>query len=209
MNEGEIQVVMGTGPLGLAVARHLAARGEHVRAANSSGRADLPGSVEVVAANVANATDAKRVCEGATVIYHCANPPYARWPDLHPPLMSAVIEGAVSSEAKLVFGDNLYAYGPVDGPLTEDLPQRAQGANGRARAEIADALLRAHEAGRIRAAIGRGSRRLSDGRRLSQRKPRPSRGSPRSGCPPFVILHLLGEVDERAASNASSTGASR
>ena len=157
MNEGERHVVMGTGPLGLAVARHLAARGEHVRAVNSSGRADLPGSVEVVAANVANATDAKRVCEGATVIYHCANPPYARWPDLHPPLMSAVIEGAVSSEAKLVFGDNLYAYGPVDGPLTEDLPQRARGPNGRVRAEIADALLRAHEAGRIRAMIGRGS----------------------------------------------------
>lgn len=157
MNEGELHVVMGTGPLGLAVARHLAARGKPVRAVNSSGRADLPGRVEVVAANVADATDAKRVCEGATVVYHCANPPYARWPDLHPPLMSAIIEGAASSGATLVFGDNLYAYGPVDGPLTEDLPQRAQGPNGRVRAEIADALLRAHEDGRIRAAIGRGS----------------------------------------------------
>jgi nucleoside-diphosphate-sugar epimerase len=157
MGESELHVVMGTGPLGLAVARLLAARGDHVRAVNSSGRADLPGSVEVVAANVANATDAKRVCEGATVVYHCANPPYARWPELHPPLMSAVIEGAASSGAKLVFADNLYAYGPVDGPLTEDLPQRARGPNGRVRAEIADALLRAHEAGWIRAAIGRGS----------------------------------------------------
>ena len=157
MNEGKLHVVMGTGPLGLAVARHLAARREPVRAVNSSGRADLPGSTEVVAANIADATDVKRVCEGATVIYHCANAPYARWPALHPPLMSAIIEGAASSGAKLVFGDNLYAYGPVDGPLTEDLPQRAQGPNGRVRAEIADALLRAHEAGRIRAAIGRGS----------------------------------------------------
>ena len=41
--------------------------------------------------------------------------------------------------------------------------------------------------------------RLSDGRRLFQRKPRPSRGSPRSGCPPFVILHLLGR-SRRASS---------
>jgi nucleoside-diphosphate-sugar epimerase len=71
--------------------------------------------------------------------------------------MNAIVEGAASSGATLVFGDNLYAYGPVDGPLTEDLPQRAQGPNGRVRAEIADALLRAHEDGRIRAAIGRGS----------------------------------------------------
>jgi nucleoside-diphosphate-sugar epimerase len=71
--------------------------------------------------------------------------------------MESIIQGAVVAEARLVFGDNLYAYGPVDGPLTEDLPHRATGPNGRTRARIADTLLRAHEAGRIRAAIGRGS----------------------------------------------------
>jgi nucleoside-diphosphate-sugar epimerase len=56
-----------------------------------------------------------------------------------------------------VFGDNLYAYGPVDGPLAEDLPSRATGPNGRTRARIAQTLMRAHEAGRIRATIGRAS----------------------------------------------------
>jgi len=71
--------------------------------------------------------------------------------------LRAIIEGAASSGAKLVVGDNLYAYGPVQGRLTEDLPQRAQGPNGRVRAEIAEALLAAHEAGPVRAAIGRGS----------------------------------------------------
>jgi len=65
--------------------------------------------------------------------------------------------GAAAAEAKLVFGDNLYAYGPMDGPLTETLPSRATGPNGRARARIGEALLRAHVAGRIRATIGRGS----------------------------------------------------
>jgi nucleoside-diphosphate-sugar epimerase len=122
-----------------------------------SGRADLPSSVEIVAANVAEAEGAKKACDGAAVVYHCANPPYARWPEFHPPLMRAIIDGAAFSDAKLVFGDNLYAYGPVQGPLTEDLPLRASGPNGRVRAEIAEAVLRAHEAGRIRAAIGRGS----------------------------------------------------
>ena len=152
-----LHVVLGTGPLGLAVARHLAARGDRVRVANRGGRADLPDGVEVVAANVAESGDAKRACDGATVIYHCANPPYARWPELHPPLMRAVIEGASSADATLVFGDNLYAYGPVDGPLTEDLPYRAQGPNGRTRARIAADLMAAHQDGRVRATIGRGS----------------------------------------------------
>ena len=157
MNERSLHVVLGTGPLGLAVARHLAARDDRVRAANRGGRADLPDSVEVVRANVAEAGDAKRACDGAVVVYHCVNPPYANWADLHPPLMEAIIEAAAAAGARLVFGDNLYAYGPVDGPLTEDLPQRARGPNGRTRAQIAEALMRAHETGRIRATIGRGS----------------------------------------------------
>jgi nucleoside-diphosphate-sugar epimerase len=150
-------VVLGTGPLGLAVARHLAARGDLVRAANRAGRADLPDSIEVVSANVAEAADATRACVGAAVVYHCANPPYAKWPELHPPLMDAIIEAAAATGARLVFGDNLYAYGPVDGPLTEDLPSLARGPNGRTRARIAETLMRAHEAGRVQATIGRGS----------------------------------------------------
>ena len=152
-----LHVVLGTGPLGLAVVRHLTARGERVRAVSRSGREHLSGSVEVVVANVAEAADADRACHGAEVVYHCANPPYAKWPEFHPPLMQAIIGGAAGAGAKLVFGDNLYAYGPVDGPLTEDLPYRASGPNGRTRARIAEALMRANDEGRVRATIGRGS----------------------------------------------------
>ncbi len=158
MAEQKIHIVLGTGPLGLAVTRHLAASGDRVRVVNRGGRrVDLPEGVEVLAANVAEPVDARRACDRASVVYHCANPPYAQWPELHPPLMRAIIEGASSAGAKLVFGDNLYAYGPVDGALTEDLPHRARGPNGRTRARIADDLLAAHQDGRVRAAVGRGS----------------------------------------------------
>ncbi len=157
MPEPKLHVVLGAGPLGLAVTRYLVARGERVRAAVRGKRADLPEGVEVVGADLALTADAKQACEGAAVVYHCANPPYARWPDLHPPLMDAAIEGAASAGARLVFGDNLYAYGPVDGPLTEDLPYRPRGPNGRARAQVAETLMRAHGSGRIQATIGRGS----------------------------------------------------
>src|SRR5918994_4537813 len=162
-----LHVVLGTGPLGLAVARFLVTRGDRVRVVNRSGRADLPGSVDILAADVTEVGEAKRACYGATVIYHCANPPYARWPELHPPLMDSIIEGATAAGARLVFGDNLYAYGPVDGPLTEDLPYRATGPNGRTRARIAETLLRAHETGRVRAVIGRGSDFFGPHARLS------------------------------------------
>lgn len=156
-HEPKLHVVLGAGPLGLAVARHLVSRGNRVRSAVRSERAELPEGVEVVSADLAVAADAKRACEGAAVVYHCVNPPYAKWPELHPPLMDAAIEGAAAAGARLVFGDNLYAYGPVDGPLTEDLPYRASGPNGSVRAQIAETLLRAHGSGRIQATIGRGS----------------------------------------------------
>ena len=113
-NEG-LAVVLGTGPLGLAVARSLVDRGRRVRVVNRGGRADTSAIVEVVAAEVANPAEAIRACRGAAVVYHCANPPYHRWSELHPPLMDAIIQGAASANAKLIFGDNLYAYGPVEG----------------------------------------------------------------------------------------------
>ena len=154
---GGLHVVMGTGPLGLAVNRHLAGTGRRVRAVSRGSRADLPKGVELVAADIADASEAERACDGADVVFHCANPPYARWAELHPPLMHAIIGGASAAGAKLVFGDNLYAYGPVDGPLTEDLPYLASGPNGRTRARIADDLMIAHQQRRVRATIGRGS----------------------------------------------------
>jgi hypothetical protein len=93
MHEPNLHVVLASGPLGLAVARHLVARGFRVRAAVRGRRVDLPEGVEVVGADLAIEADVKRAREGAAVVYHCANPPYAKWSELHPPIMDAVIEG--------------------------------------------------------------------------------------------------------------------
>lgn len=56
-----------------------------------------------------------------------------------------------------MFADNLYVYGPPDGPMTEETPQRAQGKKGRTRIEMAAAVLGAHADGRLRCTIGRSS----------------------------------------------------
>ena len=119
----EIHVVFGaSGPLGGAVVRELAARGKRVRAVNRSGNATVPEGVEVVSGDATKPESTRRVCQGAAVVYHCMGAPYADWPTLFPPLMDGLIEGAAAAGAKLIFGDNLYLSGPVDGPLTEDPP---------------------------------------------------------------------------------------
>ncbi len=153
-----VNVIFGTGPLGLAVSRRLASAGGQVRLVNRSGRAaDAPKGAEVVAADATDPAASRRACEGAEVVYHCATGAYGRWAEFLPPLMNGIIEGAAAADARLVYGDNLYGYGPVDGPLREDLPYRPIGPSSRARAEVATTLMNAHAAGKVRATIGRAS----------------------------------------------------
>lgn len=150
-------VVLGAaGGTGSAVVRELAARGLRVRAVTRRAAADAPEGVRQVAADVGTTEGARRACEGAAVVYHCAQPPYTKWPELFPPMTGAIVDGAAAAGAKLVFADNLYLYGPPDGPMTEQT-QRATGKKGRTRIEMADALLRAHADGKLRVTVGRAS----------------------------------------------------
>jgi nucleoside-diphosphate-sugar epimerase len=153
---GPLQVVFGaSGAIGGAVVSALVRAGRRVRAVSRGGQA--PEGAQGAAADASDPAHAVRVAAGAVVIYHCASPPYTRWPELFPALTSSILGAAESSGAKLVFADNLYAYGPVDGPLREDLPAAARGRKGRTRAEMAAQLLDAHRDGRARVAIGRAS----------------------------------------------------
>jgi nucleoside-diphosphate-sugar epimerase len=163
-----LHVVMGaSGGIGGALVGELARRGRRVRAVNRRGDAPGPSGVERLAADVATPEGAKAAAAGAAVVYHCAQPPYTDWPAAFPPLTEAIAEGAAAAGAKLVLADNLYAYGPHDGPLTEDLPAAATGTKGRVRAEMADRLLASHREGRLRVAIGRASNYYGPGGRNS------------------------------------------
>lgn len=153
-----LHVVFGaSGGLGNAVVRELAALGKRVRGVTRSGTADVPLGVEMVPGNAADPAATASVCTGATVVYNCVNAPYTNWPAEFPPIMHGIIEGAAAAGAKLVFGDNLYMYGPVNGPITEDLPNAAAGPKGRTRIHMAQMLTDAHKAGKVRATIGRAS----------------------------------------------------
>ena len=111
---------------------------------------------EVGGIDAADPGQAREACEGATVVYHCIGLPYPHWTEF-PAIATGIIEGAASAGAKLVYGDNLYAYGPVDKPMTEDLPPVAATKKGCIRAGVARELMNAHIAGKLRVAIGRGS----------------------------------------------------
>lgn len=154
-----MQVVIGSGPVGSAIATLLAERGEPVRLITRSGRGPEHPLIERIALDARDAT-ALRAATGApaasaggdTVIYNAANPSsYTRWAKEWPPLADAVLEAARAHGATLAIIGNLYAYGPVDRPMTEDLPLASTEAKGRLRARIWLDALAAHERGELRA----------------------------------------------------------
>ncbi|UJF33536.1 SDR family oxidoreductase [Paenibacillus hexagrammi] len=153
-------IIFGTGPVGLAVMHELKRRGvQDIRMVNRSGRvqgADR-GDIQVIGGDASDAFQTAHICQGASVVYHCAQPGYMNWPKQFPTLTNAIMQGAAAANAKLVYADNLYMYGHVDGPITESLPHKAKGHKGVTRAVMAKQLLDAHKAGKVRTAIGRAS----------------------------------------------------
>jgi nucleoside-diphosphate-sugar epimerase len=152
-----LHVVIGAGPVGSHVARRAAALGHPVRVVTRhGGPPPVPGS-EHVAGDVSDVAVARSVCEGAGVVVNCANPPYTRWPELFPAIQRGAIEGAAAAGAVLAVMDNCYGYGPVTGPITEDLPLAATTRKGAVRAAMAEELVEAHRAGKVRTTAARAS----------------------------------------------------
>ena len=157
-DNGELHVVFGTGPVGLAVMDELVGKGKRVRMVNRSGRADVAEGVEIVGGDAADPTFTREASAGASVVYFALNPPYDKWPELFPGLQAGVIEGAAAAGAKLIAVENLYMYGPTGGrQITEDLPFAPNTRKGKVRAKMARELMEAHASGKVRVAVGRAS----------------------------------------------------
>jgi nucleoside-diphosphate-sugar epimerase len=152
-----MDVVFGFGQVGQALARELRSRGKSVRVVSRSGRGPVVDGVEHVKGDATSPPFCRAMCTGAEVVYLCLNAPYDRWAEELPPLQEAVLAGAEAASSKLVVLENLYMYGPHDGPLTEELPHAATDTKGMTRAKMNEALLAAHRNGRVRVAIGRAS----------------------------------------------------
>ena len=151
-----LQVVLGaTGGVGQALVQALAAQGAQVRAVNRSGRASVPASVEVMAADLTNRESTGAACQGATIVYHCAGLPYNQWATYMPVWLDNIIAAVSATGATLVYTDNIYMYAPTSQPLTEESLQAPLSRKGKLRKHLAETILTAHVQGQIRATIGR------------------------------------------------------
>lgn len=152
----DLHVVLGSGPAGTALASELARHGHRVRLVNRSGLGEDISGVERMAADVSDTTQAGRAVEGACVVYHCVNVPYADQVALMPGIQTSILSAVEAAGARLVVLDTVYPYGRTHGAvMTEETPWAATTRKGRMRAELDRRYLGAHTSGRVSVSLGR------------------------------------------------------
>ncbi|MDO3644675.1 NAD-dependent epimerase/dehydratase family protein [Mucilaginibacter sp. L3T2-6] len=120
-----------------------------------------PGSKNVTwqKADLLNYDELIAAARGSSVIYLTAGLVYDKkiWAEQWPVIMQNFIRLGKETGARLIFFDNVYMYGLVDGPMKEDTPYRPSSVKGGIRAKIANMLMDEAKAGNIRATIARGA----------------------------------------------------
>ena len=117
----------------------------------------LPGAFEVIPADLSDAHQTINAVSGSEVVFLVAGLKYNLkvWRELWPRIMQNTIEACKSANARLIFLDNVYMYGKVNGPMTEQTPFHPSSKKGEIRAEIATMLLNEIKQGNLRACIAR------------------------------------------------------
>jgi len=106
-------------------------------------------------ADLLNYNEVLEATKGSTVIYLCAGIVYDAeiWKQQWPVIIQNVINATKAANARLIFFDNVYMYGLVDGPMLENTPYNPISEKGKVRAKIAEQLMAEVKAGNIQASI--------------------------------------------------------
>lgn len=151
-----LNVILGAGgAVGTPLATELLAR--HLPLRTVSRRGAGPEGADIRRADLNDAGQVMAVVEEGCTAYLLAGLPYDRrvWQEQWPRIMRNVVAACEAKGARLVFLDNVYPYGSVDGPMTEETPLRPTSRKGEIRAEIAEYLGGEMSAGRLTALIAR------------------------------------------------------
>jgi nucleoside-diphosphate-sugar epimerase len=116
-----------------------------------------PGATEVVAADLTDRDQTLRAVAGSSVVLLLVGLQYDRkiWAEQWPRIMANAIEASKRAGARLLFFDNVYMYGRVNGPMNEEAPFNPCSRKGEIRTQIATTLLDEMKAGALTAMIAR------------------------------------------------------
>jgi len=112
---------------------------------------------ELFSADLTSAEQVMNAVKGSEVVYLTAGLEYKLkiWQEQWPLVMQNVIKACKENDTKLVFFDNVYMYGKVAGPMTEDTPFNPCSRKGEVRAKIATMILDEVAKGSLTALVAR------------------------------------------------------
>jgi nucleoside-diphosphate-sugar epimerase len=150
-----VTILGAGGAIGTELVKELTGGQERVRLVGRNPRAFA--GAEMVAADISDLGQTVNAVAGSTVVHLLVGLAYnlQLWRELWPRIMQNAIEASKRAGAKLIFFDNVYMYGRVDGPMTEETPFNACSKKGEIRAQIATTLLKEMKAGNLTALIAR------------------------------------------------------
>jgi nucleoside-diphosphate-sugar epimerase len=163
-----ITILGAGGAIGDELARLLAAGNQPLRLVGRNPRM-IPGAAEALVADLTDLDQTVRAVAGSSVVHLLAGLKYDHkiWQEMWPRVMSNTIEACKRAGAKLVFFDNVYMYGRVGGPMTEQTPFNPCSRKGEVRAKIANELIAAWTAGTLTGMIARSADFYGPGARNS------------------------------------------
>jgi nucleoside-diphosphate-sugar epimerase len=114
---------------------------------------------ELLAADLLIAEQVNNAVKGSETVFLTAGILYRikLWREQWPVIMNNVIEACKQHNSKLVFFDNVYSYGKVNGWMTEETRYNPCSKKGKVRATIARKLLNETNTGNLQAMIVRGA----------------------------------------------------
>ena len=123
------------GSAGNSLANQLLKTNEKIRLVSRSNYS-LPGT-ESFKADITSYEETLSSIKDSDIVYLCAGLPYDAqiWSDLWPRIMKNAIDACKKADAKLVFFDNVYMYGKVEGKMVETTPYNPCSKKGEIRAQ--------------------------------------------------------------------------
>ncbi len=152
-----MQTILGAGGvIGIELAKLLPEYTDRVRLVRRNPGEPGPGQ-EAVAADLTQQRETFEAVRGSEVVYLTAGLVYKAsvWKEQWPKIMENVIDACAETGARLVFFDNVYMYGLVEGWMTEETPHNPCSRKGEVRARIAERLMDEVKQGSLEALIAR------------------------------------------------------
>jgi nucleoside-diphosphate-sugar epimerase len=152
-----MQTILGSsGVIGTGLAKELLKYNDKIRLVSRNPK-KVNSTDELFPADLTNREKIIQAVEGSDIVYLTVGLAYdtKTWRELWPKIMQNVIEACEKHNSKLVFFDNVYSYGKVNGWMTEETPHNPISEKGKVRKQISEMILNEVKKGNLQAIVAR------------------------------------------------------